>query len=125
MTPLNGTARLAELLAGRTLLLVDCDAELSAAWCDAVAESGIVTQRVHDTTEAFSALIRPSPPAAVVCSLMLVADLIEAFPNTPICMVAEQASDVPFLPAGVTHWVSSDHDGRCLTECLIDIFSTR
>jgi len=125
LTPLNQTARLAELLAGRTVLAVDCDAELSTAWCDALAEHGVVTERVRNSTEAFSALIRPSPPAAVLCNLMLAADLVEAFPNTPLCMVAEQASDVPFLPAGVTHWVSADRDGRCLTECLIDLFSAR
>jgi chemotaxis protein histidine kinase CheA len=123
LTPLNAMQRLAELFAGRRLLVADCDALLPAAWCDGLAEQGIICEQVLDSTQAFTALIRPSPPAAVVCSLMLAPDLVEAFPNTPVCLVVEHASDLPFLPAGVTHWVSDGGDGRCLTECLLDLFT--
>jgi chemotaxis protein histidine kinase CheA len=122
LTPLNATERLAELFAGRTLLVAGCDAQLPDAWCDGLAEHGIFSERATNSTEAFSALIRPSAPAAVLSSPLLAADLIEAFPNTPLCMVAGQRGDVPFLPAGVTHWVSEGGDGRCLTECLLDLF---
>jgi chemosensory pili system protein ChpA (sensor histidine kinase/response regulator) len=123
LTPLNATQHLAELFAGRTLLVADCDTQLPNAWCEGLAEHGIVTEQVATTTEAFSALIRPGAPAAVVCSPMLAADLVEAFPNIPLCMVAENAGDVAFLPAGVTHWVSDGGDGRCLSECLLDLFT--
>ena len=125
LTPLNAMQRLAELFAGRGLLVADCDAQLPSSWCEGLEKLGVVCERVADSTEAFSALIRSSPPAAVVCSLMLAPDLAEAFPNTPLCLFAEHASDVPFLPTGVTHWVSDDGDGRCLTECLLDLFGAR
>ncbi|MGD2062493.1 MAG: chemotaxis protein CheA [Nitrospirota bacterium] len=123
LTPLNATEHLAELFSGRTLLVADCDAQLPAGWRDGLAEHGVVTEEVTTSTEAFSALIRSPAPAAVVCSPMLATDLVEAFPNTPLCMVAEQAGDVAFLPPGVTHWVSDGGDGRCLTECLLDLFT--